>query len=1018
MKKKNRLLLFACCVSGMLQTQAQVPVTISAATGSGQDAQVWYNQLCPFAANTNFGAGPSMLAMAWTWHSIGCGYGELVSFLQFDLGAVPSNRVLEGATLKLYYPIGHINQQSGQNDLFIQRVTSPWQESVITWNTGVPSFTPVGQVLVPAAASPYQNYSINVSDIVREWLCNGYANYGFRIALQHYAIYRSAVFATREHPDTNLHPRLVLQMAKLTASATTKHLCNGGSAQLSASVNGLNTYTYSWTSSQGGFTSILPNPVVSPAQTTTYYVTATSANGCGSMVDSVTITVGSAAQSAAPTATPGSVCPGGAVQLAANVTGGTGPFTYSWTSVPAGFTSTLQDPVAYPLTDVVYYLTVTDTNGCSVSGMVSVPIMSTSGIVTASADHDSVCAGSQVQLSASVPPNMGTFTYSWSSLPAGFSSFLQDPADNPTQHMQYIVTATGGSCTVSDTVSVKVYNCCAAASQPYSKFYASFVDNFALHPLLGIEEADMKTNGSVLAASGIVSGSGLDGFLAEVDPNGSYIWGRVTGDPASSDRALCTKEVSTGDYILSGITSRFGNACAYLQKTDPSGNMLWTYIYRQTDHFVTTVNAAELNNGDFVIVGPAQDVSTSLSTVIVILTDPNGVLLSYNKYDVPKRTMGIVRDVTPTSDGGFILAGALNEDVHANDYVGALLMKFDASGSLQWWNNYRVNTPTGVYDLKSSNPDDRSQAVAQAVMEDAANNKYVAVGYAHNYDLSMSGTYWNGFIFEVDPSAGSLMNARFGNTLDNDIVSYRNIRMNAAQDYLVCGYVAERGTNIQRSLYGRYDHLLKIINTTYRGYSNSSGTGYNRAHSIFEEPGSTDVVLFGYDDQYGNVDPYVIRVDQNGNGSCPAKYYHTVDLTPTVDVPVYPMNITPVSSAMSPAFNSVPYCTVYNQQCTPQLRPVTTTVPQFAGADAGAGKVKIYPNPAESTITVVIDTKDTHPATLVLTDYSGRVISRYNGLKAGTNAGISVKDLPDGLYLITVQQNGTVLGNEQLTVLH
>ncbi len=59
-------------------------------------------------------------------------------------------------------------------------------------------------------------------------------------------------------------------------------------------------------------------------------------------------------------ATPGSVCYGGSVQLNAEVGGGTGNYTFLWTSNPAGFTSTEQNPLVYPEVTTTYTLHVGD----------------------------------------------------------------------------------------------------------------------------------------------------------------------------------------------------------------------------------------------------------------------------------------------------------------------------------------------------------------------------------------------------------------------------------------------------------------------------------------------------------------------------------------------------------------------------------------------------------------------------------------------------------------------------------
>jgi PKD repeat protein len=64
--------------------------------------------------------------------------------------------------------------------------------------------------------------------------------------------------------------------------------------------------------------------------------------------------------SADATATPADICLGESSQLDANPAGGTGDYTYSWTSDPEGFTSDIQNPVVSPAETTNYFLEVND----------------------------------------------------------------------------------------------------------------------------------------------------------------------------------------------------------------------------------------------------------------------------------------------------------------------------------------------------------------------------------------------------------------------------------------------------------------------------------------------------------------------------------------------------------------------------------------------------------------------------------------------------------------------------------
>ncbi|MFH1937100.1 MAG: T9SS type A sorting domain-containing protein, partial [Bacteroidota bacterium] len=60
------------------------------------------------------------------------------------------------------------------------------------------------------------------------------------------------------------------------------------------------------------------------------------------------------------TATPDEICMGDSTQLDVMASGGSGTYTYSWGSIPAGFASNLQNPWAIPTENTKYYCVVDD----------------------------------------------------------------------------------------------------------------------------------------------------------------------------------------------------------------------------------------------------------------------------------------------------------------------------------------------------------------------------------------------------------------------------------------------------------------------------------------------------------------------------------------------------------------------------------------------------------------------------------------------------------------------------------
>ncbi len=86
---------------------------------------------------------------------------------------------------------------------------------------------------------------------------------------------------------------------------------------------------------------------------------ATNAGGAGieTKTDYINVMEG---MTATVTADPEEICYGESSQLNANPSGGSGTYTYSWTSDPAGFTSLVQNPMVMPLVNTNYMVEISD----------------------------------------------------------------------------------------------------------------------------------------------------------------------------------------------------------------------------------------------------------------------------------------------------------------------------------------------------------------------------------------------------------------------------------------------------------------------------------------------------------------------------------------------------------------------------------------------------------------------------------------------------------------------------------
>jgi len=118
-----------------------------------------------------------------------------------------------------------------------------------------------------------------------------------------------------------------------------------------------------------------------------------------------------------------SICQGTSVQLTATPSGGSGNYTYNWTSSPAGFTSNISNPSVSPSATTTYFCQVTNA-GNSLTSNISIEVAS-APLVNAGNDL-SICAGQTASLSGNA---QNATAYSWTT--TGNGTFSNPNTLNP-----------------------------------------------------------------------------------------------------------------------------------------------------------------------------------------------------------------------------------------------------------------------------------------------------------------------------------------------------------------------------------------------------------------------------------------------------------------------------------------------------------------------------------------------------------------------------------------------------------
>lgn len=215
-------------------------------------------------------------------------------------------------------------------------------------------------------------------------------------------------------------------------------ICQGGTTQLHASGG----TEFHWYPSEGLSCTDCPDPIASPAATTTYTVTATNGGEC---VDSTVVTLVVRTPPSVDAGTDRTICSGSSEPLAAS-----GAATYSW-SPSAGLSCTdCPDPIASPAATTTYTVTGIDPFGCSASDAVTI-FVRPSAVVDASRDTI-ICPTGTATLTAS-----DGISFLWSPTDGLDCPTCRSTHARPATTTDYTLTVTDANgCTGSDNVQVVV----------------------------------------------------------------------------------------------------------------------------------------------------------------------------------------------------------------------------------------------------------------------------------------------------------------------------------------------------------------------------------------------------------------------------------------------------------------------------------------------------------------------------------------------------------------------------------
>ena len=183
------------CVS-IKSAQASTTVTIQPGS-EGKDSYV-FGMMAP----NNFGD----IASIATGGGIGSPPPARL-FIEFDLSSIPDDATVESAQVQLYY-YQYYGMENIALDLSLYRVTSNWDEHVISWNIQPSISGSASSVTTVGNSGSYGWQSFDATSLVQGWESGSYSNYGFAIKLATEDKNNAKTFYSSD--NGSLQPKLVV----------------------------------------------------------------------------------------------------------------------------------------------------------------------------------------------------------------------------------------------------------------------------------------------------------------------------------------------------------------------------------------------------------------------------------------------------------------------------------------------------------------------------------------------------------------------------------------------------------------------------------------------------------------------------------------------------------------------------------------------------------------------------------------------------------------------------------------
>jgi len=358
--------------------------------------------------------------------------------------------------------------------------------------------------------------------------------------------------------DTTLHMLAIGESPVVTVSADQTILPYGSNTTLHGSyTGGLGPFEFLWQPSGLLVNPSSPDPqTVAMEYTTTFILSVTDLSAECTGYDTIVIQVAGGPLGITVLAEPDEICPGEQAILTAQGLGGTENYTYSWTSNPSGFSSTLPQVIVQPAVTTEYMVTVND----GLSSANESVFVTVNSIPIAYAGSDvTIPYGAYTHLQGNGIGGSGTYTYQWEP-----SSLVMNPNLSSTQTLN-LTTSTVFSLVVTDAAT----GCLSTADE-----VIVFIEGGPLSANIYTDHTEI-CDGDTAHLTALASGGNPDNY--------TYLWTDDYGNAYPSSQTITVIPSQTTNFHLI-VNDGFNTTDDFLELiVNPSTEFAWNtgqgYIY-------------------------------------------------------------------------------------------------------------------------------------------------------------------------------------------------------------------------------------------------------------------------------------------------------------------------------------------------------------------------------------------------------------------------------------------------------